>query len=381
MRFRILIPAFIALASGPLYAQRQMDEDGRKEAHRTILRRFSRTEKAKTAELGLPDAAASFVDLYLDAKRNLREVRAGRAPKSRRFMGTAHSGWKPGESSFTFSASFVVFVIDSVTVPYAQVPALLDAALKEGFVKAVSVESDGDGGVGTWDLVLVSDLMTRVCKGRAHFENAGEAWTKRVEAALQAVVKRLDDLGPRDRHAPLAFLKAFGGEATAEALVEKAGAVPPEDPVRATLIRTVCGMDTKASAAFFEEILKGDDPAAKGAALSGASAFDKKTLALAGAILDPDSKEPEAVRRACVQALERSRSGAALDLLETAFASMKTGALKLDAGIALARSGREVSVSYLKQKLAEFEKTPDDRNARGRAAFLRRLLKDLEKKK
>ena len=52
---------------------------------------------------------------------------------------------------------------------------------------------------------------------------------------------------------------------------------------------------------------------------------------------------------------------------------------RIDAAISLTRMGRGSAIPYLKAKADELEKT-GGRNARGRVAFIRRLVEDFEKK-
>lgn len=376
-----LVLVLLSCLAGPrAFGQDPSEEERRAEAAKTILRRFSATEGAKTAELGLPAEGAAFVDLYLDVRRNLREIRARRAPRSRMFFGTPHAVWKEAEGAVAFHADFVTFTLASVTLPFDQAPAVLEAALGEAFAKAAALPSDGAEEIQAWRLSLAMELVVQCDRAKAPFLGAekGKALLARLRAAA---LENLDKVSPRDIHPLLMFLRSFGDDGTAEAFIARIEALPEgSDPnLRATYVGTVCGMRCPAAAAYLLKQLGGGDPAAKAAAAGAVlPPADDAVLDLLEKILAVDSGEEENVRSRSLNALERVRSDRAVAIMTTLFEETKSDPEKFRAACALARVGRDTAVPYLREKLAGFEAEGKGGRTMGMANMIRRLLEELE---
>jgi len=372
-----LLVAWWALLAVVLAAQEPTDEEKRAEAHRTIMRRLSVTEEAKTVTLGLSKDATAFVDLYLDMHRNKDDVRRGRAPRSRMFMGVVHPVMRIVEGRLAFAVSFVQFTIDQVRVPVAELPSILNAALGAKFDDAVRVASDSKRHLPGFTMQLVAEMAS---VGDAHLDDAARersGWTELKARAARHIIQALDELGPREMYPVLNCLKRFGDDTTAQALIDKLAAIPERTaslPKRRIYVGAIVGMRGNKARDFFKKIMAGDDTSLKAAALGGLGrAPDEEVYGILEGILAPDTEAGPPLKMAAISALGRFKDPRAVGILEKAFEQATDDMEKYSVACQLTRMNSPAAIPYLEAKAKELEA---DKDRRGMADYVKRLLED-----
>jgi hypothetical protein len=378
------IPAFVAFAAllgSVLAAQEPSVDEQRAEAHRTIMRRFSATEKAKTATLGLSKDATEFVDLYLDMHRNKADVRRRKAPRSSMFTGVVHPVMKIEEGKLDFAVCFVQLTIDRVQVPLVELPSILAAALESKFTEAVGVLTDSKRNLTGFTLQLVAELAS---VGDGHLDDAtrkGSHWTELKSRATRHVIRNLDELTRRELYSVLSCLRRIGDDTTAEALIEKLATIPARigaEQKRRVYARAIAGMRGEKAVTFFKKVMAGEDLGLRVAVLQGLQrASSDEVYGILGAILAPDARPAPPVKRAAVSALARIKGKRAVGILEKVFPAVKDAMEKYHLACELTRMDSPVAVPYLEKKVKEYEADPA---RRGRAGYVKRLLEEYRKR-
>jgi hypothetical protein len=360
-----------------------MGEEERAEAHRTIMRRLSQTGKAQTAKLGLSPAATAFIDLYLDLKRNKDEIRAGKAPRSRLFMGTPHPIMRVEEDVLFFSANFVTSIIDKAELPLPEIPAVIESALGDAFLTSVTIPSDDGEKLKTWGLELATTLLRH---GREPLSKV-----KEKSAALKAIIpKILDALAARLPSVPVKYqfplldsLRQFGGDKEAKTIIEYLKELPGDAQrfARPMYIRCICGMGGNVARAFLKGILTGGNASEISSALGGIHREpDKETFDLIEKFFAKETQASRQVKSGAVMALERIGTPRAVAILESAFKEAVTEQEKLGPAFALTRLGSPVAVSYLKELIIKHGTQPTVQSKR-LVERIKRILKQYEKDK
>lgn len=342
-----------AAAAVAARAEEPTDAEKRTEAHRTVLRRLSESGGAKTKTLGLTPAASDLVDLYLDLARNQADARAGRAPRSRMFMGIAHGGMKVDGGKLVFEAMFVNLVIDDVKVPVAEVPALVAAALDPEKFRGAALPRDG-AAIDGWRLNLLAEVVATVDGALA----GTKGWPGLRDRAADALLAALPGSGGFEPYPALRCLQTIGDDRVAKALMAKAEAL--EDslprPRWLALPRTVFHMDTPVARHYAKEALKSGESDLVATALRALGpTADEETMAFVEKLLAPDSDTDDVLRRAAIGGLERQGTDRARKILERLFDAAPEGRERYSLACAATRSGSKKAIPYLRKKLTEFE--------------------------
>jgi len=381
---RISLFAWILiLTSNFVLAQEPSDEAMRKDAHKTILRRLSRSGGAQTSKLGLSPGATAFVDLYLDLHRNKDEIRRGRAPRSKYFHGTPHPEMKVEGEALCFSACFAVFKIDRAEVPLKEVPGLLEAALEKDFTTKVSVATDRKSALNAMRFGLISEVVNLCDPHLAKEAESKASWEALKKKTARVFLEGVNSVSQRDLYPVLNCLKRVGGDKAATALIEKMDGLPrgTRPWIRSMYASAVCGMGGEVSKKYAIKLLAGEDDTLKAAALSGLQQEpDDEVYGLIEKILAQKSSASSVVRSSAIPALERFKSPRAVKILEKAFLETVSAREKYSLACALTRLGNPAAIPYLKEKIEEAEKSEVPRK-KARSAYLTRLLENFEKKK
>jgi len=378
------MPAFVALVAllgSVLAAQEPSEDEMRAEAHRTIMRRFSATEKAKTATLGLSKEATGFVDLYLDMHRNKDDVRRRKAPRSSMFTGVVHPVMKIEEGKLDFAVCFVQLTIDRVQVPLVELPSILAAALESKFTEAVRVSTDSGRNLTGFTLQLVAELAS---VGDGHLDDATRErthWTELKSRATRHLIRSLDELARSEAFSVLNCLRRIGDDTTAEALIAKLESVPARiaaEQKRRDYARAIAGMRGDKALTFFKKVMAGEDPGLQVAVLHGLQrASSDEVYGILEAIFAPDAKPAPLVRSAAISALARLKGKRAVGILEKAFPAVKNDMAKYFLACELTRMDSLVGVPSLEKKVKEYEADPA---RQGMAGYVKRILEEYRKR-
>jgi hypothetical protein len=354
-------------------AQEPTEEEKRAEAHRTVLRRFSKTEGAETRDLGLPPSSCELIDLLLDTARNEAEARAGRAPRSRMFRGVAHGVTKVEDGKLDYSACFVNLVIDRAEVPLSEVPALLEAALDAKRFRCAALERDGDAFEGRR-----LGLMAMVAAGVHRDMASRKSWAPVRDRVADELLAALPAVSGVDPSIILKGLQIIGDDRVAKALIARAASLtgPASDRLR----RTVFLMDTPAARRHAQEALRGDDlKLATSALYALGGRADPETLEFMERVVAPDSKSPAMLRRAAIHGLERQGTDRARRILEHLFTNAANETERYSMACAATRAGSPKAVPYLRKKLEEFEGSGQVQDV-VKANVVRRILAQYEER-
>jgi hypothetical protein len=368
--FALLAASALAIAGEPT------DEERRAEAHRTVLRRLSESEGAKTAKLEISKAATTFIDLYLDLERNRLAVRSREAPKSTMFRGTAHPLVKVEDGVLLYRAAFVNFVIDEARVPLADVPALVAAALDAEDFSAARIGSDDEETFAVWRMGLVALCCSQCDEPLLTDRTLAKGWRRIRDGIGERLVAALDTAGARHAYPLLQALKRVGDAEDAETLIAKIEALPEDAPrfVKPMYASAACGIDCDASRAYREKVLASEDPSLVAAALGSFSGgLDSETRELVEGYISPDAEVPEQVWRSALAVLVRDGSAASARSIRAMYDGARTESMKIEAGISLVRLGDLEPVKWLEEKITEM-KASKDRMRRFRASALERAL-------
>jgi hypothetical protein len=360
MRTVLSILAVLVLLA-PVGAQED-EEALRAEAHRTILRRLS--AKADTAKLGLPEASTAFIDLFLDLERNREEIRSGVAPRSARFSGTPHVELKPAAEVLILHASFGRLKIDTVELPYLEMPDLAFVALDEEAFAAARIPDEDEKAFAVRRLSLLSAIALFGDEKLKLGKETGEAWGELRGRIASTFLASLDAVPPTALFPILGALTRLGDDATARALAAHLEKLPASAPpyVRPMLVRAICGLPGPTAEAHLESVLVGEDARLKVSALSAVRRESgEKVFRLVEAMLYPETGEPDLVRGAAIRALEKMGTDRAREVLEKRFADSENDE-RIVLGLALTRMGSDVALPALREALARLEKATDPRS-------------------
>ena len=375
MRQLLLVLATLCLLPSAARAGEPSDDEKRAEAHKTIMRRFSRAGQAKTVSLKLGAEATAFIDLYLDLERNRHEIRARRAPRSRLFFGTPHAEMRLQGETLAFSAAFANFKIDRADMPMAKVPAVVKAALSPSFVDSVKVATDTPTLLGALRVSMVAALVGTCDEPlRGHATLSGP-WKEVREQASAFFLAMLDKTGHRELYTVLHCLRLLGTDDTARVLIKRLEGLPSETPswVRSMYIRAICGIEGKAARAFALKTLAIPDPRVSSQVLAGLTKDPGEEILkrVETMIFAPNASQ--LIVTSAVSMLERVNTARSVGLLTRLFDTGEDDQTRYSAACSLTRLGQDKAVPYLEKLVKELEGSENHR-ARMRASYVKRLL-------
>jgi hypothetical protein len=151
---RLLLAAIAAtILVQPVRAQERDDKARREEARRSVMIPWSWS--ARTADLGLSEAANELINVWMDFCRNKWQRRARR---SRIFVGTPHEIWTWDEKRLALTVSFGNLEIVKAGFALKEAPRLLRACVDQNFVSAVRVDGDEEALLRLWGVVLATKV-------------------------------------------------------------------------------------------------------------------------------------------------------------------------------------------------------------------------------